>query len=187
IAMATHGRSGLSRMVRGSVAERVLRSAPAPVLVVTPATREPGRFRRILVPLDGSDTAAHALPAAVAVAVAHDAEVLLLTVEGYQGPIEGIQPALRTPEQVLQSLEPFRARLVARGLAADSVRTLAGVGSPAEEILACAAREEVDLIAMSTHGHRFLADLILGSTARKVRHTVDIPVLLLKAPAEGAS
>ena len=39
----------------------------------------------------------------------------------------------------------------------------------------------VDLIAMSTHGHRFLADLIYGSTASKVRHTVDVPVLLLRA------
>jgi nucleotide-binding universal stress UspA family protein len=41
----------------------------------------------------------------------------------------------------------------------------------------------VDLIAMSTHGHRFLSDLIYGSTASKVRHLVEVPVLLLKVPA----
>ena len=55
-------------------------------------------------------------------------------------------------------------------------------GEPADEIVKLAERSGCDLIAMSTHGHRFLGDLIYGSTADKVRHTVDIPVLLLKAP-----
>jgi nucleotide-binding universal stress UspA family protein len=56
-------------------------------------------------------------------------------------------------------------------------------GEPADEIVKIAVARGVDLIAMSTHGHRFLADLILGSTADKVRHAAAIPVLLLRAPA----
>lgn len=56
------------------------------------------------------------------------------------------------------------------------------LGEPADEIIKLARKSEVDLIAMSTHGHRFLSDLIYGTTVDKVRHTVDIPVLLLKAP-----
>lgn len=47
-----------------------------------------------------------------------------------------------------------------------------------------AEQRGADLIAKSTHGHRFLADLILGSTAHKIRHTVEIPVLLLRAPRD---
>lgn len=56
------------------------------------------------------------------------------------------------------------------------------MGEPADEIIKFARECQCDLIAMSTHGHRFLADLIHGTTATKVRHQVDIPVLLLKAP-----
>jgi len=57
------------------------------------------------------------------------------------------------------------------------------MGEPADEIVRLAQEHRVDLIAMSTHGHRFLSDLIYGSTASKVRHLVEVPVLLLKVPA----
>jgi nucleotide-binding universal stress UspA family protein len=75
-------------------------------------------------------------------------------------------------------LEQVRARFVAAGIAATAVLS---AGEPADEIVKLAADHHADLIAMSTHGHRFLADFILGSTARKVRHAVAIPVLLLRA------
>lgn len=78
-------------------------------------------------------------------------------------------------------LETVRQRFEAQGIAAE---TLLLRGEPADEIVKLAEQGGVDLIAMSTHGHRFLADLVYGSTARKVRHTVDIPVLLLKAPPQ---
>lgn len=77
-------------------------------------------------------------------------------------------------------LESVRARLAASGI---QVAAELSCGEPADEIVKLAAQHGVDLIAMSTHGHRFLADLIYGSTARKVRHTVDVPVLLLRARA----
>ena len=54
------------------------------------------------------------------------------------------------------------------------------MGEPAEEIIKLARTQPVELIAMSTHGHRFISDLLYGSTADKVRHHVDVPVLLLK-------
>jgi nucleotide-binding universal stress UspA family protein len=59
------------------------------------------------------------------------------------------------------------------------VTSVLAMGEPAEEIIKL-ARAPVELIAMSTHGHRFISDLLYGSTADKVRHQVDIPVLLLK-------
>ncbi len=78
-------------------------------------------------------------------------------------------------------LETVRARFAAAGIPAETQLLW---GEPADEIVKLAEASGVDLIAMSTHGHRFLADLVYGSTANKVRHTVDIPVLLLKAPAD---
>ena len=55
------------------------------------------------------------------------------------------------------------------------------MGEPSDEIVKFTRKHHVDLIAMSTHGHRFISDLLYGSTADKVRHLVDVPVLLLKA------
>jgi nucleotide-binding universal stress UspA family protein len=55
------------------------------------------------------------------------------------------------------------------------------MGDPATELVRVAAEEGVDLIAMSTHGHRFLQDLLRGSTADRVRHGVSIPVLMVRA------
>jgi nucleotide-binding universal stress UspA family protein len=55
------------------------------------------------------------------------------------------------------------------------------MGEPSDEIVKFSQMHKVDLIAMSTHGHRFISDLLYGSTADKVRHLVDVPVLLLKA------
>jgi len=55
------------------------------------------------------------------------------------------------------------------------------MGEPSDEIIKFANEHKTDLIAMSTHGHRFIGDLLYGNTADKVRHLVDIPVLLLKA------
>jgi nucleotide-binding universal stress UspA family protein len=55
------------------------------------------------------------------------------------------------------------------------------MGEPSDEIIKFANEHKMDLIAMSTHGHRFIGDVLYGNTADKVRHLVDIPVLLLKA------
>ncbi len=76
-------------------------------------------------------------------------------------------------------LEQVRTRFAALGIPSQ-VHLL--LGEPADEIVKLAEASGADLIAMSTHGHRFLADLVYGSTANKVRHTAEIPVLLLKAP-----
>jgi nucleotide-binding universal stress UspA family protein len=74
-------------------------------------------------------------------------------------------------------LEKVRLRFVDGGLPAQAVLL---AGEPADGIVRLAQEAGADLIAMSTHGHRFLGDLIYGSTASRVRHTVQIPVLLLR-------
>ena len=61
------------------------------------------------------------------------------------------------------------------------VNHVLAMGEPSDEIVKFVCAHNVDLIAMSTHGHRFISDLLYGSTADKVRHLVNVPVLLLKA------
>ena len=75
-------------------------------------------------------------------------------------------------------LERYAAELRAEGFTVDHALAM---GEPSDEIVKFARLHRVDLIAMSTHGHRFISDLLYGSTADKVRHLVDVPVLLLKA------
>ena len=75
-------------------------------------------------------------------------------------------------------LERLRADLAGQGF---DVETRLAMGDPATELIRAATDQRVDLIAMSTHGHRFLSDILHGSTADRVRHLVKIPVLLLRA------
>jgi len=75
-------------------------------------------------------------------------------------------------------LERRVQELNAEGFDCDAVLAL---GEPADEIVKLATERDVDLIAMATHGHKFIGDLIFGNTADKVRHRVKIPVLMLMA------
>ena len=75
-------------------------------------------------------------------------------------------------------LQTLSRELTGQGIQVD---TELAMGDPASEIIRVAADRGVDLIAMSTHGHRFLADVLHGATVDKVRHLVKVPVLLLRA------
>ena len=75
-------------------------------------------------------------------------------------------------------LEKLAADLTAHGL---KVSTELAMGDPADELIRLAEERQVDLLAMSTHGHRFLNDLVRGTTVNRVRHLVKIPVLLVRA------
>jgi universal stress protein A len=81
---------------------------------------------------------------------------------------------MKHDREYLQNLE---AELRSEGFEVTSVLAM---GEPSTEIIKLARSSGADLIAMSTHGHRFISDLLYGATADKVRHNVDIPVLLLK-------
>jgi nucleotide-binding universal stress UspA family protein len=89
--------------------------------------------------------------------------------------------ALRESEEMKEDrayLAKIEGELAARGF---TTRSHLAMGDPATELVRVAAAEHVDLIAMSTHGHRLLNDIIRGSTADRVRHNVSIPVLMIKA------
>ena len=74
-------------------------------------------------------------------------------------------------------LEKRSRELTAEGFSCEAVLAL---GEPSDQIIKLAHEKGADLIAMTTHGHRFISDLLYGSTADRVRHEVDVPVLLLK-------
>jgi len=75
-------------------------------------------------------------------------------------------------------LDALKSELSANGL---TVTTQLAMGDPSDELIRVATEQQVDLIAMSTHGHRYFSDLIHGTTADRVRHLVKVPVLLLRA------
>ncbi len=193
VAMATHGRSGVSRLVRGSTAERVVRHTIAPVLLYNPlaaaaapttaeAAAPGGPFRRVLVPLDGSTLAEDVLPHVERVARAYGAEVRLLRVEPYQytlAPSPLVEP-LWDPRAVEASLEPARERLEAAGVRA-SVTSAYGV--VAAEILR--ASRDVDLVAMSTHGRGGVSRWWFGSVAEQVVRHCTTPLLVVRAAGVG--
>jgi nucleotide-binding universal stress UspA family protein len=87
------------------------------------------------------------------------------------------------PSQEMEDDRDYLDAVVTR-LRAGGITTQAQLlsGEPADELIKLARESGADLIAMSTHGHRFLSDMIYGTTVDKVRHKVEIPVLLLKAP-----
>lgn len=88
---------------------------------------------------------------------------------------------LRESEEIRSDreyLEQLGEQLRAQGF---TTRTRLAMGDPATQLVKVAREEPVDLIAMSTHGHRFLNDLLRGSTADRVRHNVAVPVLMIKA------
>lgn len=197
VAMATHGRSGLTRFVRGSVAEQVIRGCAAPVLVANPRALDSMgegrelRFRRILVPVDGSDVSLGVLPLVEDLARLYESEVLLLRVEWTvpvaAAPYPAEVAALRPPKEVEASLEPVRRRLQQAGIRA---RALAAYGPEALEILDAADREQVDLVAMSTHGRSGLSRWIYGSVAEQVIRHCTRPLLVrrvFKGSEAGAS
>ena len=80
-----------------------------------------------------------------------------------------------------QALDQIADRLRSEGL---NITVLLAMGSPPEQILKVVAQAGCDLIAMTTHGHRFLGDLIHGSTIAEVRHRTSIPVLLVRARSD---
>jgi nucleotide-binding universal stress UspA family protein len=88
---------------------------------------------------------------------------------------------LRETEEIQEDrayLDKLQKELSASGF---ETRSRLAMGDPATQLVKVANEERVDLIAMSTHGHRFINDLLRGSTADRVRHNVSVPVLMIKA------
>jgi len=138
-------------------------------------------YRRILVAIEHSAADRTILTHVEQLATLTGASLLLVHVADGWAARNFAQLKLKESEEMKADrayLERLTAELIAKGFKAEA---RLAVGDPANELIRACDSEDVDLIAMSTHGHRFLADLVLGATADRVRHLVKIPVLLLKA------
>lgn len=179
VVMSSHGRSGVTRWVRGSVAERVLRCSPAPTLVLTPGALE-GQvrpFRSILLAVDGPDTTAPepaVLPLVEALAKRHGAEVVLVRVLTplTLSTLFARDPAMR--------LRPIIERLEAQGI---GVRAFGGYGDPASEILDSADYHGCDAIALTTGGRSGVGAWLHPSVTDKVLRHCARPLLVARASA----
>jgi nucleotide-binding universal stress UspA family protein len=138
-------------------------------------------YRRILVAIENSPADATILEHVTALARLTHAELLLVHVADGWAARHFDQLNLRESEEMRgdrEYLDGLRDDLARGGVTAE---TMLARGDPATELIKAAEAHDVDLIAMSTHGHRFLADLLHGTTADRVRHLVSVPVLLLRA------
>jgi nucleotide-binding universal stress UspA family protein len=176
IAMATHGRGGLARVLLGSVAERILRASPVPVLLLRPFWSyemlpeggvEQMPLRTILLPVDGSGLALCAVPAASRVARRFGAEVLVLHVL-----VKG-----EDPTAVRGQLDDLRERFAIDGV---SARVALEQGDPAQAILAAAKNGKADLVVLSTHGRSGLSRLVVGSVTEAVAREAKTPLLVVR-------
>lgn len=167
VALTTHGRSGLDRWAFGSVAEKVVRSAPVPVLVFRsfgPAA--PFEPARLLVAVDASGLSREAIAPAARLARRTKGRLLLLHVQD--------EERAHVPEPELRAVYDL-----ARQEAVEA-RPLLRTGDPATKILEAAAEEKADLIVMTTHGRSGVGRWVLGSVAEKVLRQADRPVLIIR-------
>jgi nucleotide-binding universal stress UspA family protein len=181
IVMGTHGRRGLSHLFLGSVAERVVRMSPAPVLTLrADAVVEPGGVTRILVPYDFSDSSADAARQAAAWADALNAEITLLHVvepvvypEFYSVDILPDNLMMRLTTRSKEALD----KAAAEHLDGRGCTTLVEVGRAADTIVNLADPERFDLVVMATRGLSGLEHVLLGSVAESVLRRVKVPML----------
>ena len=138
-------------------------------------------YKKILVALENSRADQALLPHISELAGHFGSELLLIHVADGWVARNFDRLQLAESEEMIEDrayLEKTAADLRLKGL---SVKAHLALGDPSTEILKAAAREGCDLIAMTTHGHRFLGDLVFGSTIHEVRHKAMIPVLLVRA------
>jgi nucleotide-binding universal stress UspA family protein len=136
-------------------------------------------YKTILVTLDGTRTDRTIIEHVKALAKWAGSDVVLLHVaDGWAARTYG--PDAISPEITEDTayLKKVCAEFQAEGI---SARAELAYGDPGREIVKWVKQKGCDLVAMSTHGHGFLADLLLGSASRRVRHSIHVPVLLLKA------
>ena len=136
-------------------------------------------YKDILVTLDATEADRTILDHIVHLArLCHSKVTLLHVADGWAARTYGADAVSKEIDEDRAYLARIKAELVSQGVPTEAELAF---GDPATEIIKWVRQRGCDLIAMSTHGHRLLADLFLGTAANTVRHEVDVPVLLIKA------
>jgi nucleotide-binding universal stress UspA family protein len=136
-------------------------------------------YKTILVTLDATPTDRAIIEHIKPLARLMNSRVVLFHVAtGVPAQYRGADAAGKEIEEDRNYLDSVRAEFAAAGIQAEGELAY---GDPAREIVQWVQKNGCDLVAMSTHGHQFVADLVLGTTAVKVQHSISVPVLLLRA------
>ena len=136
-------------------------------------------YETILVTLDGTSTDRAIIEHVKNLArLAHSRLVLLHVADGWAARTYGPDAVSLEIAEDTAYLQKIQSEFQSAGISADAELAY---GDPADQIIKWVEKKRCDLVAMSTHGHRFLGDLLLGTTATHVQHRVDVPVLLIRA------
>ena len=194
IVMGTHGRSGIEHMLLGSVAEKVLRKAPCPILVVPPhaemvSVAGAPVFRRILCAVDFSTSSLLAVNWALELAQEADAKLTLLhAIESSVALREAVFSTDADVDRMHAAAEAEYLRRLRALVPADArmyctLTTRVDEGKPAREIVRVAAAEDADLIVMGVEGRGAVGLLVFGSNTNEVIRSAACPVLVVPTPA----
>lgn len=187
IVIGTHGASGFEHLLLGSVTEKVLRKAICPVLTVPPHARTTSKlpFRRLVCPVDFSDSSLAALDFALSLAQQGEAELTILHVCEWRLEDEPLtNRPISVPEFRPQLERDLSEKLL--GLIPDAVRNWCrptiriAHGKAYREILGVAAEDQADLIVMGVQGRNALDVMLFGSTTNQVVRRATCPVLTLR-------
>jgi nucleotide-binding universal stress UspA family protein len=190
IVMTTHGYSGFSRWMLGSVTERVLRGAPCPVLVI----RRAERLKKAMITLDGSRLAEQALRPGLEIANLLDCQTTLFRVD-QQDKLSSVEKGFLevANSELCQEIVQDDADRVAYYLdcMADkfstqerSLNTTVVRGKPADSILAFIEEQQIDLVCIATHGYSGLKRWAYGSVTEKILQKADSAMLVVRPPVE---
>jgi nucleotide-binding universal stress UspA family protein len=196
VVLGTHGRTGVERLLLGSVAERVLRKAPCPVIVVPPRAHPPketvGMGRRILCGVDFSDASLSALEYATSLAEEADATLTLIHVIEMPPDLKGggrdEGEVRRTREAVeAECLQRLRALVPESVGEACTVHVEVTEGRAAQELVRAAREGQDDLLVMGVRGRNAMDLAVFGSNTNQVVRTAPCPVMVVHSSVHPAA
>ena len=185
LAVGTHGRAGVDRVILGSVAERIVRKARCPVMIVR--GRKYVGFKRIIVPIDLSDCSRIALEYAAATARAHKSKLIILHVyeESFIEPYVNAANSEEEADEIIKEIErvnetKYDEFLKTVDLNGVEYEKLLKNGIPDTYIVETAMEQQANLIVMGTHGRSGIRHILIGSTAEEVVRTVHCDIIIVK-------
>ena len=185
IAMSTHGRGGVKRWALGSVANKVIQAAPVPVLLYrsTGSKVTSSHYKNVLIPVDGSHFSENIFPQARYLVELFKAKVwFLYVINPYLMESFTSLSIIKKDMKFIKDTQYYFPTLEKRlKKAKANYELVIKKGDPSETICKFAEKNEINLIAMSTHGHGGITRWALGSVADKVVRSSPKPVLLIRA------